>query len=172
MIACWSLVHLPLAGLLLKTLKPRAAVWSSQRGTGQKFDTLGSWEEHPRPVQNAHPLTSHRILTHFWENSRYPIQACITHINTGVWLCLGYLSPVDLRMRKSRVADRGSSNFANILLVGRRRMYWHQRSAGPKQSTTTNPAWWSLIKLLYTQPNTHRMESISLWAWSSILKRA
>lgn len=69
---CWAIVHRPCAGLLFETVNPRVAVWSSEEGgVGWRFDTPGSGDEHPKLVRNPGPLTSHRILTHFWENYVY-----------------------------------------------------------------------------------------------------
>lgn len=44
----------------------------------------GSVDEHPKLVRNPGPLTSHRILTHFWENCGYLIQAYIMPLKAGL----------------------------------------------------------------------------------------
>lgn len=81
MSVCWAVVHHPCAGLMFKTVDHGAAAWSSEKGgTGWRFDTPGSGDEHPKLVQNPEPLTSHRILTDFWENCGYLIQAYIMHL--------------------------------------------------------------------------------------------
>lgn len=59
--------------------------WPSEKGgMDWTFDTPGSWDEHPRLVRNPDPLTSHRILDHFWENYGYLIRAYIMQLITGV----------------------------------------------------------------------------------------
>ena len=77
-----------------------------------------SVDEHPKLVRNPGPLTSHRILTHFWENCGYLIQAYIMPL-----IAPGFAQVIIRHLLTCRMggwvgmADRGSSDLTKFYII-------------------------------------------------------